>query len=204
MAEDETAVPEPEPPPAKTVAFETSPNITLLIQAMVKVQQQVKAAVKDSKNPHLKSYYADLASVWDACRVPLTDNGFAVVQSPERGDKDVSVRTLLLHTSGQFIMNILSAVPPKMDPQGVGSTITYLRRYSLQALVGVAPEDDDAEGAMDRTKITEEQAIALNAAILAAGKSIEKMCDFFGVTSLADLTVTDHERALKLIPKKAA
>lgn len=132
-----------------------STDIKELATALSKAQGQIKVALKDSANPFFKSKYADLSSVWEACRGPLTENGLAIVQLPFDPAKESSVglETTLLHNSGQFIVSRLVMPVPKFDPQGVGSAIKYARRYSLAAMVGVVDgEDDDGEGAMGRKK----------------------------------------------------
>lgn len=130
----------------------TSESLNELSAALAKAQGQMSGAVKDSANPFFKSKYADLASVWDACRDALSKNGLALVQSPEVDGLRVSVDTLLTHTSGQWIKGTVSVSAKEDSPQAVGSCITYLRRYALQSFVGVAPEDDDAEAAHGRGK----------------------------------------------------
>lgn len=130
--------------------MDLSPDITLLATALSKAQGQMQGAVKDSANPFFKSKYADLASVWDACRKPLTDNGLSILQSPRSEGTRVEVETLLMHTSGQWIRDVASCTAKDDSPQSVGSATTYLRRYALQSFAGVAPEDDDAEAAQGR------------------------------------------------------
>lgn len=124
-----------------------SESINELAAALAKAQAVIVGAIKDSTNPHFKSRYADLASVWDACRKPLTDHGLSVAQTATTDDQRVGVTTLLMHASGQWISDTLLMRPTKDDPQGVGSCITYARRYALAAMVGVAPEDDDGNAA---------------------------------------------------------
>jgi hypothetical protein len=128
----------------------TSESINEIATALAKAQGEMSGAVKDAANPFFKSKYADLASVWDACRTPLATNGLAVVQSPEVADGRVLLETLLVHTSGQWIRNSLTCSVKDDSPQTIGSATTYLRRYALQSLVGVAAEDDDAEAAQGR------------------------------------------------------
>ena len=146
--------------------MKTSEQIELLAAALSKSQATITAAAKDSRNPFFNSQYADLASVWDACRSPLTSNGLSVVQIPvivfrgeptfrtvrtQKGDErtevqvicEVSLITRLLHVSGQWIESELMCVLPKGDPQSIGSAITYLRRYGLAPLVGVVADIDD-------------------------------------------------------------
>lgn len=128
----------------------TSESINEIASALAKAQSEMGGAVKDSANPFFKSKYADLSSVWEACRGPLTKNGLAVIQSPSADGLRVSVDTLLTHTSGQWMRGVVSVNAKEDSPQAVGSAITYLRRYALQSFAGVAPEDDDAEAAHGR------------------------------------------------------
>lgn len=128
-----------------------SESIASLAAALAKAQAEIRPAVKDSENPHFRSRYADLASVWDACRTALTGNGLSVVQLPEVTSQGViAVETILLHDSGEFIGGRIEIPLAKQDAQGVGSAITYARRYSLAAVVGIAPDDDDGEAAVGR------------------------------------------------------
>lgn len=121
-----------------------SDHIGELATALAKAQGEIKTAAKDSTNPHFKSKYADLASVWDACRAALSKNGLAVAQITATTDTGkVRVTTTLLHSSGQWIEGELDVKPGQDTAQGIGSTITYCRRYALAAMVGVAPDDDD-------------------------------------------------------------
>lgn len=131
--------------------MQTSEQIHEIAGALAKAQGAIAGASKDSANPFFKSKYADLASVWDACRGPLSENGIAIIQSPSAEGAAVTVSTLMVHTSGQWIRNTLTVSAKEDTPQAIGSAITYLRRYVLQSLAGVAPEDDDAEAAHGRT-----------------------------------------------------
>jgi hypothetical protein len=130
----------------------TSEQIGELAAALSDAQAEMEGASKSSANPFFKSKYADLSSVWEACRGPLTKYGLSVIQSPEVTGNLVSVETRLLHESGQWIAGVVSCTAKDDSPQSVGSAITYLRRYALQSFAGVAPEDDDAEAAQGRRK----------------------------------------------------
>lgn len=129
-----------------------SETIAKLTTALCQAQAEIKGAHKDSNNPFFNSTYADLSSVWDACREPLLKHGLCVIQAMDIADTGVVIETILCHVSGEWISGRLKMVPVKNDPQGIGSAITYGRRYALAAMVGVAPEDDDGEGAMGRIK----------------------------------------------------
>ena len=124
----------------------TSSEIGELAKALATAQGEMTAASKDATNPHFKSRYATLASVWDAIRGPLSRNGLSVSQvleTPETGP-GVIVRTLLIHASGQWIgSRYVMPIADKLTPQAMGSAITYARRYALSAIVGIAPDDDD-------------------------------------------------------------
>jgi len=124
-----------------------SAQIDELSTALSKAQGLIEGAKQDAADPFFKSKYADLASVWDACRAALAVNGLAVIQSPAAEGTRVSVDTLLTHSSGQWVSGTVSVTAKEDSPQAIGSAITYLRRYALQSFVGVAPEDDDANAA---------------------------------------------------------
>ena len=126
-----------------------SESISGLAAALAKAQGQMKGAIKDSANPFFKSKYADLASVVEAIRAAFSANGLSYIQTVEPSEKDeVRVETTLLHLSGEWIScGVLSLPVSKVDAQGYGSALTYARRYSLSAAVGVAPEDDDGNAA---------------------------------------------------------
>jgi len=128
-----------------------SETVGAIAAVLAKAQGVMEGAAKDSKNPHFQSQYADLASVVGACRAPLSAQGISYLQSSFNDGNLVSMRTLLIHTSGEWIeSDVLRVQARDAGPQAVGSCLTYLRRYQLAALVGVAPEDDDAEAAEGR------------------------------------------------------
>jgi hypothetical protein len=123
--------------------MEMSAEIDKLAAALSKAQGTMKAAAKDAVNPHFKSHYSTLASVWEAARSPLSGNGLSLSQGAHATDQLVSVTTLLMHTSGQWLRDTLTMVARDASPQSIGSAISYGRRYGLSAMVGVAPDDDD-------------------------------------------------------------
>lgn len=122
-----------------------------LTTALAKAQGQMTFAVKDSKNPHFGNRYADLASVWDAIRKPLTDNGLSITQTVDTINEKMVLVTTLWHASGESIASRYPIQPLKSDPQGLGSAISYARRYSISALVGVVQDDDDGNAASGRS-----------------------------------------------------
>jgi hypothetical protein len=120
-----------------------TPTVGKLADALAKAQGAMDAAKKDAVNPHFGSKYANLAAVWEAIRGPLAANGLAVVQMSTSDANGVTVTTQLLHSSGEWIRDRLSLPVVQKTPQGFGSALTYARRYSLAAMVGVAAEEDD-------------------------------------------------------------
>lgn len=130
--------------------MDMSVDIKNLAIALNKTQAIMKDAIKDTENDFFKSKYADLASVWLACREALTVNGLSVIQMPSNVDNKITLTTMLLHTSGEWMRESISIAPSKLDAQAAGSVISYLRRYSLAAFLGVAQIDDDAEESMGR------------------------------------------------------
>lgn len=132
-----------------------SAQIGNLAKALAGAQAELSPATKNAKNPHLKNRYADITAVYEAIRQVLPHHGLAVVQTmvPKEGNI-ACVRTTLMHESGEWIAGEINMPLPTMGnnaPQQMGSAITYARRYSLSAIVGVVSEDDDdAEGASPR------------------------------------------------------
>ena len=124
-----------------------------LTAALIRVQQKVGDVVPDSANPMLSSSYASLTAVLSMARPALAAEGVLLIQSPAAGEGDaVEVTTRLVHGSGEWLESVISAPPPEPTArttrvQMVGSTITYLRRYALMALLGIATEDTDGAGA---------------------------------------------------------
>jgi len=113
------------------------------IRALLKAQIEMARLIKNSVNPHLKSRYADLSSVLESCRDALVSNGFCILQKSGQDQYGPFVQTILYHESGEELESTIYLVNPKGDMQGLGSAITYARRYNLLILTGLVPEDDD-------------------------------------------------------------
>jgi hypothetical protein len=134
-------------------------ELSNLAAALSAAQSEIEGAVKGAVNPHFRSKYADLGACWDACRGPLTKHGLSIVQLPVACDPGwVKLRTILMHKSGEVLEDTWSVPVSKQDAQGYGSALTYARRYMLQAIVGLAPIDDDAEASVGRSQPQQQQA----------------------------------------------
>ena len=148
-----------------------SEQINELVGALSKAQGEMNNAKKDSSNPFYNSKYADLGSVWEACREALSKNGLAIIQTTNNLENELYLVTTLAHSSGQWMKSYL---PIKYNDSGVeinkygketkinplhkmGSSLTYLRRYALSAIVGVAPDDDDDGNSGGQTYVKEQK-----------------------------------------------
>lgn len=131
-----------------------SENINELAKALATAQSSMKVAPFNKTNPHFKNKYADLTAVIDAVRKPLNDNSIAFTQTTELRDGAFCLVTRLLHSSGQWLSGEY-ILPANVSPQQLGSALTYAKRYSLAAIVGISSdEDDDAEGARKEGQVT--------------------------------------------------
>jgi hypothetical protein len=115
--------------------------------ALAAAQADMGKALKSAQNPHFKSRYADLSSVTEACMPALNRNGIAVIQTLTESEFGRSVVTRFIHESGESLDCPIPLILGKNDMQGLGSAITYARRYGLMSLAGIAPEDDDGNAA---------------------------------------------------------
>lgn len=131
--------------------MEMSEKIDALAEALAKAQGEMKNAVKGCDNPFFKSKYADLAECLNVAREPLSKNGLSIFQANEGivESNKLAVTTMIMHSSGQFLKVTSSYPIQKNDAQGFGSTLTYARRYSLAAALGLAQEDDDGNSACE-------------------------------------------------------
>ena len=187
-----------------------SEQIGQLAAALATAQGAMAAARKDSQNPHFKSKYADLASVWDAVRGPLSAHGLAVVQTLTTAETGaVAVTTTLAHESGEWVSDTVSLMPAKMDAQGLGSVVTYLRRYSLSAIVGGYADDDDAETdrrAMEAKAapptLSVDQVVDILALAQEVGADVAKIAPFYRVDRLEDVPAAAFAGIIKSLEKK--
>ena len=143
----------------------SKPERTELYKALAAAQGELHNAEANTENEFIGKRYANLAAVLDALRGPLSSNGLALIQLPEPSSQPATLglRTILAHESGEWIENYYEMSPPKLDPQGIGSCMTYMRRYAAMAICGIAGAlDDDAERTKaEAPKITPAEADAI-------------------------------------------
>ena len=116
-----------------------SDSIKEIAGALIKFHETVGVVKKDAKNSFFKSEYASLDSYLEAVSAPLKEAGLSFAQFPD-GE---GLSTILMHTSGEWLEASYSVPLANADPQGAGSAITYMRRYALGAILGLATETDD-------------------------------------------------------------
>jgi hypothetical protein len=205
--------------------IETSESIKEIATALAKAQAAMHGATKDGKNPAFKSTYASLASVVDAARGPLTSNGITFMQAPGTiAEHGLPITTMLAHTSGEWIKTTFHIPVVKRDPQGVGSATTYGCRYSLMAVLGLPPVDDDGEAAMGRTNgggrqpaardpqldeltgaahfVNDTQIATIECLFDEAGADYARFCRHFKIGAIRELPAHRYAEAVKALEAK--
>ncbi len=183
----------------------TSESINEISQAIAQAQGDIRPSQKASMNPFFKNKYSNITSVWETIREPMSRREICVLQDVCNSDDGVSVTTRLIHCSGQWIeFGPLTIPVVKKDPQGLGSAISYAKRYALCAALGVVSDDDDddaervqhvhrkiEENHAKLKKITFEQADQLEKIISKCSDKLKKRVDatlnFRKMSSLEDL-----------------
>ena len=129
--------------------IDKSEEIGKLATALVMAQKEVETALKASTNPHYGSSYADLTSVLGVIKPALAAHGLAMIQYPGYEDGIVTMTTILVHESGEWIQSPVAAIPiTKQDPHGATSGVTYLRRTCASSLMALIADDDDGNAAV--------------------------------------------------------
>ena len=161
-----------------------SESIAKLSTSLIKFHQQVGKIKKDAKNPFFKSEYASLSNILDVVSEPLTSNGLAVIQFPKDSN---CLETILIHESGEYISQDYIMNPSKNDPQGIGSAITYQRRYALGAILSLnIDEDDDGNKASQSSKE-------------ASNNEIKRWFNESDYNAIVELVKKDKKAALSLV-----
>ena len=138
--------------------MQQSADVKELVAALHKAQGQIGVAVFDSENPHFKSQFASLNAVVAVLSGPFQAHGLSFTQCAEDLGERVVLTTTLFHISGQFIQSSMPLLLVKNDMQGLGSAITYAKRYALQALAGVVSDEDDDGNKAASFTMTKEKA----------------------------------------------
>lgn len=175
-----------------------SESIKEIATALAKFQGEVKNPNNTAVNPFLKNKYAPLNEILNVVRPILSKNGLSIVQDSSVQDGKVIITTYIFHTSGEWIESSpLTLTPEKLTPQGVGSVITYGRRYALSALLGISSEDDDDGNSQEKHTakkeelITKEEASQLYSLALKDATIFRKALDKFGYKHSKDIKKSD-------------
>jgi hypothetical protein len=193
-----------------------SEQIAELAAALSKAQGAMQNAVMNRINPHFRSHYADLASTFDAARKPLSDNGLAFTQQTEFNNGTGGLRSILMHTSGQWISTYWP-LPATGRPQEMGSALTYARRYSFQTLIGISAEEDDDGNLASKSNgkpetsspVSIEQLGHIQQALVKNGIDIAWLIEFANkrnipIARLEEIPASMFEKFLTAIKSKAA
>ena len=177
-------------------------NLSKIAEALSKARSEMTSLIKDKENPFFNSKYASLASVYQTIKEPLFDNGLTLSQPFEIENCRHILRTLLIHKSGEYLESKM-ILPDLKDPQKIGSAITYYRRYSIMALIGISEEDEDDDGnsaSSGHKKISRGQVSKLEELInvhISIRKRLLETCD----GAIENLTVDRFEGAMKWVSK---
>ena len=157
---------------------------TNIYQAFIAAQKAFGPALKSSTNPHFRSKYADLSACVEAVIDALNNNGLGLIQTTHPCEHGVTVETILVHESGATMSSGLLHLPAsKQDCQGYGSALSYARRYSLMAICGIAPEDDDGNRA---SKPIEVRAVEVKAEVKEPAKKSRIGKVVYDIRTLSD------------------
>lgn len=130
--------------------MQKSDSISNIAKALILFHTKVDKIKKNAENPFFKKKYADLSNILDVIQIPMAESGLSFTQIPVG---QCGLVTVLMHgDSGEYMMGEYEMKPVKDDPQGRGSTITYQRRYALQAILGLSIEEDDDGNAGSKNK----------------------------------------------------
>lgn len=193
-----------------------------LAKAFVAAQKATEAVKKASTNPAFRSKYADLAGVVEAVVPALNAAGVGVMQFPGYDGELVTVTTTFLHEGGSSVTSTLALRPSKQDPQGIGSAVTYGRRYSLLAMSGAAPEDDDGNAASGPARradppalsvvsppspsgetLTEAQSDEIRELVEATGTDLTKFLRYMKANTIGTIPASQFDTARAMLTAKA-
>ncbi len=128
-----------------------SDTLGKIMPSLVKALAHIGGAAKGKVNPQFKTTYADLESVIAASKDILAENDLAIVQFPgDCASGVMHLETVFVHTSGEWISGEMGIALGKTDPQGVGSALTYARRYAQMSALNMPAVDDDGNAATNR------------------------------------------------------
>lgn len=172
--------------------------------AIAAAKAEIPAIVRNRQG-HNQKRYADFAKIAEVVEPILSRHNLGFRFRSEQGDR-INVTCILFHKDGHSEETTLSGPPDKTgnknDVQAIGSTLTYLQRYSLVQALGLAATDDDDAKAAGAEPIAQEQAEMLTAIADEVGADKAKFCEFMGVESIAEIPARDYQRAVQALEAK--
>lgn len=127
--------------------MEKSETTAEIFKALAKAQSEITDAIKDTDNPFFKSKYADLAQVRSVVRAIFGGHGLSIIHMPTASETGLGLQSIIAHESGEYVSSVSHWHLQKKDAQGMGSALTYARRYIDMAVSGMAADDDDGNDA---------------------------------------------------------
>jgi hypothetical protein len=185
-----------------------SDKITEVLKAKIAARSSFNKLEKSGTNPHFKSKYSTLDDIWNACGGALAGNGLDVTHQISNNGNGTEIVATLFHESGQYLR---SAIPlPVGTPQQTGSAITYMRRYTIQSILGLEGDvetDDDGNAAEEivepTKKINPAQKKQILKAIEDTNSDTKDFCDYHGISSVADMPAAKFETCKDSLETKA-
>lgn len=135
--------------------MQKSETVGKLAEALSKAQGEMKPAKFDAVNPFFKSKYSSLGEIVESAKAVLAKHGLSVIQTVAGDVENVVIETMLAHSSGEWVSNSMAIKPVKADPQGIGSVITYGRRYCYASIIGQVSDEDTDANSVDQQRATE-------------------------------------------------
>lgn len=187
-----------------------SESIAALAEALSKFQEEVKQPFKDKTNPFFNSKYVPLENIVEVITQTAPKHGLSFMQYPVNNENKVGIKTVIMHKSGEFIeTEPIFALPAKQDAQATGSTITYLKRYSLAAVFGITSDVDDDGNAASTPQQQKAPTLAdvLKAAAKKTGKAEKDLYDEVSQSlninkATKDLTIQEKNAIISVLQKK--
>lgn len=189
--------------------MKTSNDVTNIFKAHIEMQSDLRTIGKDSKGYGYK--YASFDSIVEYLRPILSKHNLGFIQSSTNESERIGVTTRLIHTSGEWVEDTftvpLVGLAKMNDYQVAGSAITYLKRYGLSAIIGIASDEDaDAQGEqvkqVEFKPCTEPQLKIINDLIVSKGVDIEKFKTAYKVFELNELSFEQAKDAITKLTKK--
>lgn len=149
-----------------------SEQLNELAKALAKCQGEILPAIKNKENPAFRSPYVDFFGVWEVAQKPLADNSLCLIHTTIIEEGRYYLKSILMHSSGQYISGLVPILLSKNDMQAIGSATTYAKRYATCSMLGIVAEvedkvkdyykDDDGEAAVGRGVVPENSSFTVN------------------------------------------